>query len=310
MRYAAIADVHGNMPALEAVVADAKARGAEAFLFLGDYYGDLPYPNEVVDLVRALGGEAILGNKEGYLLELAKQDPTRWTDEQFSALYWGYRTLRPENLRYLSSLPPETDKRIEGVRLRASHQARRYFSDTNLMRLGSRTYALRMRERPFSHVEYLDYIVELTRNDAVFHERIKVLGGGVFVFGHSHIQWHLRVENTLLFNPGSCGLPLDFDTRAPYMLLDFTNGDVEIEERRVVYPVGQVIETLRASPIYECSPLWSEMVIRQLTNAEERASFFLMAIEELAVKMNRPIKHPFDNDVWREAGERWLAENR
>jgi len=308
MRYAVISDVHGNIAALEAVVADAARSGASAFLFLGDYYGELPYPCEVADCVRSLGGVAILGNKEGYLQALSKQNPAKWADEQLAALYWSYRALRPDQLEYLKTLPPAIDHTIEGVRLRASHQSRQFFSGTTLMRLGSRAYSLRQREQPYTRRDYLNYLEKVTREDPAFSERLSALGGGIFAFGHSHIQWHLRAGDSLLVNPGSCGMPLDFDTRAPYTLLDLSNGKAEIEERRVAYPIGRVIDELRASELLTVAPLWSELTIRHLVDARERVSFFLEAVEDMAKKMNRPSR-PYDNDVWRAAGGQWLAEN-
>ena len=54
MKYAIISDIHGNLPALEAVIADAEQQGADKFLFLGDYYRNLPLGNEVTDVIRKL----------------------------------------------------------------------------------------------------------------------------------------------------------------------------------------------------------------------------------------------------------------
>jgi predicted phosphodiesterase len=56
MKYVLISDVHGNLPALEAVLADIDARGdAEAIYHLGDLVGYAPWPNEVAALIRERG---------------------------------------------------------------------------------------------------------------------------------------------------------------------------------------------------------------------------------------------------------------
>ena len=68
MRYAVISDIHGNMDALEAVLADARKQGAEGYLFAGDYCLSLPYPEEVIDRIRKIENAVLIrGNEEQYI---------------------------------------------------------------------------------------------------------------------------------------------------------------------------------------------------------------------------------------------------
>ena len=68
MKYAVISDVHGNMDALEAVLADARKQGAEGYLFAGDYCLSLPYPEEVINTIRKIENAVIIrGNEEQYI---------------------------------------------------------------------------------------------------------------------------------------------------------------------------------------------------------------------------------------------------
>jgi len=64
---AILSDIHGNLPALEAVIADAKSRGCTSFLSLGDIAGYGAQPGECIDLLRALGVKNILGNHDSYI---------------------------------------------------------------------------------------------------------------------------------------------------------------------------------------------------------------------------------------------------
>ena len=70
MRTAIMADIHGNHIALEACVENARKRGAEEFLFLGDYLGELAFPEKTIDLLEQIRKEFpctfIRGNKENY----------------------------------------------------------------------------------------------------------------------------------------------------------------------------------------------------------------------------------------------------
>ncbi len=85
MKYAIISDIHGNLPALNAVLEDARNHDVEAYMLVGDYYCDLPYPNEVVDTIRNLENAYVIkGNKEGYLNNLAKTDQSEWVFESNS----------------------------------------------------------------------------------------------------------------------------------------------------------------------------------------------------------------------------------
>ncbi|MCE9573069.1 MAG: metallophosphoesterase [Deltaproteobacteria bacterium] len=67
MRIALISDLHANLVALDAVLADIAARGADQVVCLGDVATLGPHPREVLDRLRALDGPAILGNRRGRL---------------------------------------------------------------------------------------------------------------------------------------------------------------------------------------------------------------------------------------------------
>ena len=93
MIYAVISDIHGNYPVLKAVVSDTKAKGAEAFLLLGDYIRDTPTLNEVVDTIRTLPNcTAILGNGDIGVISLDKTKPKYCEFEQMLPNFWTQST--------------------------------------------------------------------------------------------------------------------------------------------------------------------------------------------------------------------------
>ena len=103
MVFAVIADVHGNLPALRAVMADAMARGAEGFLFAGDYCVSAPWADGVVDVMRGLPqAVCVRGNEERYL-HLPDGD-----DAQFAVSRWTARSMKKENIAWLDALPEKT----------------------------------------------------------------------------------------------------------------------------------------------------------------------------------------------------------
>ena len=113
-RIALISDVHGNLTALEAVLADIDARGITRIFNLGDYVGKGPRGREVVDLCRERCEVNILGNWDDFL-----PDPDRAFDTD--ALKWWLHQLGPGQGEWLRSLPFCHDFVMSGRRIRLFH---------------------------------------------------------------------------------------------------------------------------------------------------------------------------------------------
>ena len=109
MRIALVSDVHGNVVALDAAVAD--ARGVDAYWVLGDLVAHGPRPSECVRRVRELPGlVAVRGNTDRYTLT---QPPSAQAMTSFD---WTRSALSPDDLAWLGSLPVEVRPR-DGVLL-------------------------------------------------------------------------------------------------------------------------------------------------------------------------------------------------
>ena len=68
MRFAIVSDIHGNLPALNAVIEDARENNINTFIFVGDYCISNPYPDECISRIRSLDNKYIIrGNEEKYL---------------------------------------------------------------------------------------------------------------------------------------------------------------------------------------------------------------------------------------------------
>lgn len=218
MKYALIADIHGNLPALRAVLDDAVTCGAERCLFLGDYANDLPWPNEVAELLRTLSGAVVIrGNKEDYFTRMCAQDQSGWVYEQIGALYWNYRELTEENLNYLIGLPAEAVVPADrGERIHMVHSSPIFFRKPRIAAFHSSHFLRKMHAAPFSHDEYLAYALAAAQGRGDVMGDIAALPRGVYTFGHNHMQWHARIGDKLFVNPGSCGMPLECEPGAPY----------------------------------------------------------------------------------------------
>lgn len=103
MRHALLSDVHGNLPALEAVLADVAARGIDDMVCLGDFVGYGADPNECIARLEDRIDWGLLGNHDQAVV-----DPSmlaEFNDDAAAAARWTRRQLTPRNLAYLGARP-------------------------------------------------------------------------------------------------------------------------------------------------------------------------------------------------------------
>jgi diadenosine tetraphosphatase ApaH/serine/threonine PP2A family protein phosphatase len=200
-------DVHGNLPALEAVLADAEAARAERFVLGGDYALFGPWPAETVERLRELDAEWIRGNGERWTAH-----PNAAPDDEVvqGAIAYCREQLGETVVGELAALP-ETLIR-DGVR---------YVHASPLSDVQSF-----MPDAHDGDDEMLEGVIE---------QRL--------VFGHTHLPFRRMSEAGIeLVNPGSVGMPFDGDPRAAYALLA---GGGDIEHRRVEYDHERSAEAIR-----------------------------------------------------------------
>lgn len=300
MKIALISDIHGNTPALDAVLRDAAKRGVDRYVFAGDYIFDNPFPNEVTERLRGFSDAVIIkGNKENYLDGMEKEDPSAWQYDQLAALYWTYRELTEDNRRWLMGLPQEARLPLEkGKQLYTVHYIEKLDGRMTKTDCCSSRYANRMRRAPFTHMEYLQEIQQ--RQDLQW---LQELDASVIVTGHTHLQWYFRHGDVLWINPGSCGQPLDFDPLAPYSILHVCDGVCSVEELRVPYDLDRLAQSYQTTGIREAAPVWMTLIERALYSGEDVFSAMFAAAGEIAARKGET-GTPFANETWREAAEK------
>ena len=112
MRYLLLSDIHGNLPALEAVLAHAEGQGFDRVLFLGDAVGYYPDGDAVVNQLRSLEAVGVMGNHDAWMLAL---DSVEGSGYIFDILGWQRSHLLEANRSYLADLPWR--RRIDGFEL-------------------------------------------------------------------------------------------------------------------------------------------------------------------------------------------------
>jgi len=143
-------------------------------------------------------------------------------------------------------------------------------------------------------------------NTDEFKLHIDEINADIIVFGHTHLQSYGSCGGKLLINPGSCGLPLDFNTAAPYTIVD-TN-DFSVTEKRVPYDVEAVIEYAQKSVMYGKGRIWMDLVFMALrTGMDPFGIFFEIAHQIKDAKGETGMF--FSNETWAEAEERFALDN-
>ncbi|MCL2002777.1 MAG: metallophosphatase family protein [Oscillospiraceae bacterium] len=303
MKTAVIADIHGNLPALNAVLADARGCGVERYILAGDYIFDLPWSNEVTETVRSLeGATAVRGNKEGYLPKFLSGDRSGWTFDQFGAMYQTIRELKPDNAEYLLSLPESAAVILpSGGTVYVTHWFPGFRDGGKLAAQSAQLYREASQNPSYDREAFLRHVHEFLRRDYVVNA-LSGVDAEVIVFGHTHLQWHGACGGRLVLNPGSCGQPLDGDNRAAYTLLTDAPDGITAEERRVCYDVEAVIAETERSEIYRQGRAWIELVLAALRSGLDTFGSFFELCERLANERGQS-GIPYSNEVWNLAFE-------
>lgn len=179
-RVAVLADVHGNLHALEAVLAEPDVASADLIVFNGDL-ADGPFPRETMERIEALGpkGVWLRGNGDRWIVE-ARAGRFRHPDPSTDALiHWAAGRLSEAQVARLAALPMRTTVDIENGRVALCHATAR--SDNEML------------------------LVDSTIGQA--RAAFQGIDAGLVVVGHSHMPFDRLFDRRRVVNAGSVGLP-------------------------------------------------------------------------------------------------------
>jgi putative phosphoesterase len=226
MRYAFFSDIHSNIFALKAVLADVAAVGVDQRFVLGDLVGYAPWPNEVLHRLRDEAIPIVMGNYD---------DGTGFGRDECGCAYthpvekalgdtgfaWTKAHTSATNTAWLRTLTPQIRFEADGLRFLLVHGSPRKMNE---------------------------YLYE-DKPDSTFARIAAAANADVIVCGHTHRPYDKTVAGTRFINDGSAGKPKDGDPRACWALVETSATAVTVEFRRVDYDIDAAAQGILASEL-------------------------------------------------------------
>ena len=245
MRIAAIADVHGNLPALEAVLEDISSKQVDVTVFVGDVVMGAPDCRECWKLA-SLNGPLVQGNTEHRVGKFGTpdEDPS-WSTEQYGPLRWSAQQFSPEERKQIAELPltlhvPETEDLV-------------FFHST---------------PRGFRQIKAYTPEEELQDLFSDVFERY-------LVRGHHHNPQVRLWNNRIIVNCGSAGAQTDMNPDAQYLILERRNPRWHIQHQTVPYNVEAAVRRFHESGYLDEAGPMGRLFMRQVATATTQVSPFL-----------------------------------
>ena len=218
MRYGIVADVHSNLAAFEAVLADMGT--VDALWCLGDLVGYGPEPNECIELLRRHQHLCVMGNHDA--VAIGELDSSAFNPAAAQAAEWTARQLTERSFQFLSALPYEL---TEGPFTIVHGSPRQPIWEYILQESTAAPN--------FAYFNTPACLVGHTHVPALFQQQTRIdrVFGRVPAPGDTELVGNVR----FIANPGGVGQPRDGDPRAAYAIYD--SDAATLEWRRVAYPI-------------------------------------------------------------------------
>jgi len=214
MRYGVVADIHGNLPAFEAVIDAMPA--VDRWLCAGDVVGYNPWPAECVARIRELDAATVMGNHDR---AVASDTGFRFNSMAAAGVTYARDELDCDAIDWLDSLPNR--RTIDGGEILIVHGHP---------------------ENPDRYTYPDEFEPAMLEGDA-----------RVTITGHTHVQGVREFDEGVVMNPGSVGQPRDGDPEAAFAVLDIGDetDDIDVETHRVAYDIDRVVAAVEEAGLPE-----------------------------------------------------------
>lgn len=275
MRFAVLSDIHGNLPALQAVFGDLAEQGFDRLIVAGDYIGG-PQPVEAINLLLEYAPIMISGNSDTNLLRLRKGEaPEGWYDShQFALLRWAERNVDDRTLDILQSLPEqESITLLDSDTIRVVHGSPR---------------------------DQYESIFPLSAPDTL-ETAFAQIEENILICGHTHVPWVIERKDRIALNPGAVGGPLNGQVGANYAILEKRADRWAVEHRFVSYDTALIRNAFESSGLLLEGGALARAFLRSIETGTDVAMHFLRHAYDLAENTGYKKVKVVPDGIWEEA---------
>lgn len=263
MRIAVLSDIHGNLAALEAVLADLEDIRPGIVVVNGDLINRGPQNQEVIERLWEMPYRFTLGNHDDLVVKWRSQHESLkslFDDPFFGATGWSAARLDKPHLDWLAALPHEVH--LEELALRITHGSPRHYREG---------YDERLSEEALEQI-------------------IGAYPARYLVGSHTHRPYARQHNGAMVWNTGAVGAPFNGDVRAQYLVLEVSGETLVPHFRQVEYDLEATLKAFRDSGMLEEGGLSAEIFYYETQNARSMlVPFWLWAQAQ---------KRPLDKASW------------
>jgi len=225
-KLAIISDIHGNIVALETVLADLEEESPDQIICLGDVGFAGPHPAECVRLLKSRQIPVVKGNTDAWLLD--PDIPDSFPPQLHQVARWSSDQLSEDDRAAVEAYQPTIEVNLNRLKVLCFHACPQNFND----------------------------IITATTPDDELKQYFGGVEATVVTGGHTHVQLLRRWRDKIFVNPGSVGAPClkapfrprgPFPTWAEYAVIEHENGHLEVGLRRAPLDVAKVLDVAAAS---------------------------------------------------------------
>lgn len=273
-KVALFADIHSNYYAFKACFESAILNGAESFVFLGDYVSDFADTRKTMDLLYEIKEKYncyfLRGNRERYMLERRNRYAEFRKGSKEGSLLYTYKQLVDADLDFFETLKISDRINLFGTEFEIVHSLmdndRHYFEKKD------------------------DFI------SSVFSK----MSLACFLTAHSHKQYLQKDGYKTIINPGSVGLPRDYNGLSQYAVLNIDNGDVQCEFYQIKYDLKALINSQFESGIIDYAKYWAISVLYDVITGKE----YTMKLLHTVLEQSNDNGGVFDESLWKQMAKK------
>lgn len=234
MRLMVFSDIHGNLAALESVLAHADGKNVHRYICLGDIVGYGPHPNECVERVRSLKNcRCVAGNHD--VAALWESSPYGMSDTARRAILWTMDQLTRECKQFIASLPDRIDL-LDMTFVHANP-----YNPKGWQYVRDQKYALRSFASSKCRLIFIGHTHSplVIKRKHLFRATLHPITGT--------IKYPLKDRGHCIVNCGSIGQPRDKDPRACYLIYDSRRQTLEYY--RVAYDIERSVQAIQSTDL-------------------------------------------------------------